>query len=163
MSNSDEGAPPEVLSLYQAIGFIVIQWGQAEQSLDLLVAAIYRGHGGRPFAKKRQIPRALTDKLKFIRKCFRNIDALAPYRSEGNALLSELQRLSPIRNDLIHGAITKLESVNDGFEFAKLDIEGEIHVLRDFRFESSTFPDLAKDLVCLGNRAALLANKISEF
>lgn len=39
-------------ALFRAIGFVVVQWGQAEQSLDLLVAALFQECGGKPLAKK---------------------------------------------------------------------------------------------------------------
>jgi hypothetical protein len=35
----------ELDALFQAVGFVVVQWGQAEQSLDLATAVLYQRLG----------------------------------------------------------------------------------------------------------------------
>jgi hypothetical protein len=57
-------------ALFKAIGFIVVQWGHAEQSLDLLVAAMFEKHNGSHLLKKKKLPTMLQPKLPFVQKCF---------------------------------------------------------------------------------------------
>ena len=49
-------------TLARAIGLVVLQWGQAEQSLDLLVAVLWQSFDGQRFAKR--IPVMLEPKLR---------------------------------------------------------------------------------------------------
>jgi len=37
----------ELDALYKAVGFVVVQWGQAEQSLDMIVAMLFQNLGGK--------------------------------------------------------------------------------------------------------------------
>ena len=140
------------------IGFVVVQWGQSEQSLDMLVAMIYQQLGGKRFAKR--LPKMLATKLDFLHKCFSNIVALAPFKAEAGKLIADFGRLSDRRHDLIHGAVASLSSQNGAFLFAKLDIENDFHRVREFRFESTEFPALTKDLIDLGANATALARKV---
>lgn len=148
----------ELDSLYKALGFIVVQWGQSEQSLDMLVAMIYQQLGGKQFAKR--LPRMLAHKLGFLTKCFDQILVLTPFKAEGEKLVREFQRLSDKRHDLIHGAIVNLSPQNGAFVFAKFDIEGDFHHVREVRLESAEFPVLTKELIDLGADAVSLAARV---
>lgn len=138
----------------------MVQWGQAEQSLDMLVAMIYQQLGGKQFAKR--LPKMLATKLEFLTDCFSNIPALAQFKAEGHKLVGDFQRLSDRRHDLIHGAIASLSPQNGAFVFAKLDIKNDFHRVREFRLESSEFPTLTKDLIDLGAHATSLARRVWE-
>ncbi len=150
----------ELDSLFKAVGFVVVQWGQAEQSLDMLVAMIYQQLGGKQFAKR--LPKMLSTKLEFLTECLSNISALAPFKAEGDALVVDFQRLSDRRHDLIHGAVASLSPQNGAFVFAKFDIENDFHRVREFRFEIADFPALTKELIDLGGHATTLARCIWE-
>lgn len=147
-------------ALFKAVGFVVVQWGQAEQSLDLATALLYQTLGGKPLA--RRLPKMLDTKLDFVSKCVAKIPALAGVRPEGDALVAEFRRLSAKRHDLIHGAIASVAPTGGGFGFAKLDIQDDMHVLREFRFEAADFPTLTKDLIDLGSRATVFARRLWE-
>ena len=56
----EPGSDPELL--FKAVGFITVQWGFAEQSLDLMMASIFHSFDGYPLLKKR--PRNLKSKVK---------------------------------------------------------------------------------------------------
>ena len=43
----------ELESLFKAVGFVAIQWGFSEQSLDLMVASIFHSFDGHPVLKRR--------------------------------------------------------------------------------------------------------------
>ncbi len=145
-------------ALFKAVGFVVVQWGQAEQSLELATAMLYQNLGGMPHAKR--LPKMLETKLGFVERCLAKMPSLAHLRSEGLALIAAFRAVSVSRHQLIHGAIADLAATNGGYGFMKLDIEGDKHVVREFRFEAAEFPKLAKDLVDLGGRAAAFSAKL---
>ena len=47
-------------ALYSQVGFIVIQWGHCEQSLELLVNTLFREFGGNALPKRKRMPRPLV-------------------------------------------------------------------------------------------------------
>lgn len=48
-------------TLFKAVGFVVIQWGQIGQNLDLMVAGLFHTFAGRQLLKHR--PRNLEPKV----------------------------------------------------------------------------------------------------
>jgi hypothetical protein len=116
----------ELDALFKAVGFVVVQWGQSEQSLDMLVAMIYQQLGGKRFAKR--LPKMLATKLDFLHKCFSNIVALAPFKAEAGKLIADFGRLSDRRHDLIHGAVASLSSQNGAFLPTRTDHRGPIRL-----------------------------------
>lgn len=150
----------ELDALFKAVGFVVVQWGQAEQSLELATAILYQNLGGKPLAKR--LPKMLETKLEFVSKCLVKLPRLAHLRADGDALVAGFRKLSVKRHDLIHGAIASVTATDGGFSFAKLDIQNDKHVVREFRLEGSDFPELTKDLIDLGDRATTFARRLSE-
>ena len=150
----------ELDGLFKAVGFVVIQWGQAEQSLEMIVGMLYQSLGGKSLSNR--IPILLTAKLKFLQKCLSSLPILNQFKSEGNALVQKFEELSQKRHDLIHGAVASLSMDNGGFAFVKLDVKDGFHVARPVRLESSEFPKLTKDLIDLGAAATALAKKLWE-
>lgn len=150
----------ELDALFKAVGFVVVQWGQAEQSLDLIVAMLFQNLGGKPLSKR--IPVMLKPKLKYVRNCVTQIPILQKFRQEGEALIFKFEELSEKRHDLIHGAIASLSLEDGAFRFAKLDVKDGFHVVREFRFDSAEFPRLTKDLIDLGAATTTLGHKLWE-
>ena len=150
----------ELDALFKAVGFVVVQWGQAAQSLELIVAMLYQNLGGKKFA--RRIPVLLTAKLEFVQKCLNALPDLQSLKTEGETLVRKFEELSEKRHDLIHGAIASVSMEQGGFQFAKLDVRDGFHHFREFRFESAKFPHLTKDLIDLGAAAAALGIKLLE-
>jgi hypothetical protein len=150
----------ELESLFKAVGFVVVQWGHAEQSIDLATGVLYQDLGGKALAKR--LPKMLGHKLEFIEGCLANLPTLAFLRSEGYDLVADFRCLSATRHDLIHGAIASVSATDGGFEFIKLDFKNDDHVVREFRFEGDDFPKLTKDLLSLGARANIFACKLWE-
>lgn len=150
----------ELDSLFKAVGFVVVQWGQAEQSLDLATAILYQNLGGKACSKR--LPKMLEPKLEFLSKCLSQIPALGPFRSEGEALVTNFRKLSDRRHDLIHGAIASVSATDGAFMFAKLDIQDDIHIVREFQFKAKDFPALTKNLIDLGGQATAFARRLWE-
>jgi hypothetical protein len=147
-------------ALFKAVGFVVIQWGQAEQSLDLIVSMLYQNLGGKELVKR--IPVMLAPKLNYLRKCLSKIPQLREFQNDGDLLISKFEELSQKRHDVIHGAIASLSMEDGAFRFAKLDVKDGFHVFREFRFESEEFPRLTKNLIDLGAATSALGQKLWE-
>ena len=148
----------ELDALFKAVGFVVVQWGQAEQSLDLATGVLYQNLGGKPLAKR--LPKMLETKLEFIEKCLAKLPTLTHLRAEGTGLIADFRSLSATRHDLIHGAIASVSVTDAGFDFMKLDFKDNNHIVRVFRFEGEDFPKLTKDLIDLGSRTITFARQL---
>ncbi len=55
MSFNLPGVKPgsDIETLYKAVGYVVVQWGFAEQSLDLMIANIFYSFDGHHLLKRR--------------------------------------------------------------------------------------------------------------
>ena len=148
----------DIESLFKAVGFVVVQWGHAEQCLDLMVAAIFYGFDGNPLLKNR--PKMLAQKLEFLGKSFTQFSGLEQFRSDGESLLARFSTIGNKRHELVHGAITNLEIENGEFLFAKLDINKDGHHLRDVALGQSDFSSLVQELLRLGSDTNKLARQV---
>ncbi len=106
--------------LYGAVGDIVVNWAIAESALNSLVAIIYQSAGGKHV--DHQIPVAFKRRVKFLRRCFNNVDALKPYADEGRDILGNAANLAYIRNAVIHGTVSNYEPATQQYTFTKLDV-----------------------------------------
>lgn len=145
-------------SLFKAIGFVVVQWGHAEQTLDLIANTLFRDFDGKRFAKR--IPKMLETKLKFVRDCLSNTPSLDQFRPDCESLIDRFDRLSRTRHAIVHGAIESFSSKSSAFTFAKLGVDGDTHRVRQIAFDSVEFPSLIRELLRLGADANKLARKI---
>lgn len=159
----EEPADSEFVNLCAAIGFIVIQWAQAEQALDMAVNLIYRGFGGKDIADTPEIPRPLKRKIKFIRRCLNQLEGLMQFKEAGLALMTKFGDLSEERHNYVHGAIASSPLADGSTNFIKLDAKGDIHVLTEFTFNPGDFPSLTRKLLDLaGETNALCRGLINE-
>ena len=109
--------------LSSSIGFLILNWAMIEACLDFNTAIIFHAAGGKHI--DREIPMALKSKLKFLRRCFSQIDMLHPFADEAIGYLSRVQDLSQTRHAVVHGFASKYDgSHKDGerFLFVKLDL-----------------------------------------
>jgi hypothetical protein len=148
MQSEPGSSADELDTLAKAIGLIVIQWGQAEQSLDLLIALLWQSFDGKRFAKR--IPVMLEPKIKFVRECMTREPSLAGHQAAATALLDSFEELSSLRHDLIHGAVASVSTIDDAFVFAKLDVRDGFHHHREVRIEAHAYPRLIDQIVALG-------------
>jgi len=149
----------DIETLFKAIGFVVIQWGHAEQTLDLMVAAIYGKTDREKLPTKR--PMFLSHKTKFLKKWLANIPELQQLQAEGEMLFSRFDDIGKTRNDFIHGAISSLSPPDGAFIFAKLDISKEDgHSLRAVSLSQQDWKELRTELLRLGKDGQCLAQKV---
>jgi len=125
----------DIETLFKAVGFVVVQWGHAEQSLDLMVASIFGSFSGHPLPKRR--PQHLEPKINFLGEYFAKLPELEEFRFESELLLPRFVIAGRKRNDLVHGAISEF-SIRDGaFTFLKIDVSKENHRVRTVFLDNS--------------------------
>jgi hypothetical protein len=148
-------------ALFKAIGFVVVQWGHAEQGLDLMVASIFRFYGKHPLLKRR--PRNLEPKVKFLRECFAKLPELQEFSAESEKLLQRFASAGTKRNDLVHGGIVQLAVENNAFRFLKIDVSPkEHHSIRSVVLDGADWPRYRKELLYLGKEGQSLAQRVGD-
>lgn len=150
----------DIETLFKAVGFLVVQWGHAEQSLDLMVGSIFSYFDRHPLLKEGR-PRNLEPKIAFLSKCIDNLPELEQFRVESQQLLPRFAIAGKKRNDLVHGAISEF-SIRDGaFMFLKIDVRPkEIHSIRPVFLEDSAWPEFRWELLVLGRDGLSLAQRM---
>lgn len=144
---------------FKAVGCVVVLWGFAEQSLDLMVANIFHSFGGHPLLKRR--PQHLEPKLEFLKECFAEIPELAQFRAESEALLPRFVDAGKKRNELVHGAISEISIKDGAFMFLKVDVKPkEHHSIRSVFLAESEWPAFRKELLGLGRDGQTLAQRV---
>ncbi len=148
-------------TLFKAVGFVVVQWGQTEQNLDLMVARLFHSFGGHPLFKRR--PRNLEPKVEFLRECFGQLPELAEFRAESDLLLTRFLKAGTLRNDIVHGGIADLSMKNGAFIFLKIDVvPKEHHNVRQVFFSDSDWPAFRKELLRLGKDVQSLSRRVRD-
>ncbi len=104
----------------------------------------------------------LTPKLKFARKSFAGDATLKSLKSQAESVFAEFDRLSKVRNDLIHGAVVSLAPIDGYFVLMKFDVHDDFHHVREVKFPVAAYPKLARDLVNLDKSAHQLSNEVFE-
>lgn len=147
-------------TMAKAVGLVVLQWGQAEQSLEMLVALLWQALGGEIHAKR--IPKMLETKLAFVRKCAALLPKLASHRERIEELANSFEALSVTRHDLIHGAPASIAPVDGAFVFSRLEIRDGYHYHREIRINKEQYPLLVRRLVNIGREALELVASVFE-
>ena len=148
-------------SLFKAVGFITVQWGFAEQSLDLMMASIFHSFDGDPLLKKR--PRNLESKVKLLRECFTKFPELQQFVAESKGLLKRFLAIGKKRNDLIHGAIANISAEEGAFKFLKVDASpNEQHSIRVVYLRDEEWTEFRRELIRLGAEGNSLAKSVAK-
>ena len=151
----------DIETLFKVVGFVVVQWGFAEQSLDLLVANIFAVFREHPSLKHEHRPTNFEPKIKFLRNCFARIPALEQFRAGSEMLLSRFAAAGKRRNDLVHGAISQTTIEDGSFMFLKVDVKPrEHHSVRPVFLDDSDWPAFRKELLGLGRDGQSLAQRV---
>jgi hypothetical protein len=143
--------------LYAAIGRLTISWAHVEAGLDYIVGTIH-DIGGKNIEP--EMPWALVRKIKYIRKCFQRIDALAEFQALGLPLLNRITDASDARHDIIHGSIT--EHI-EGTDTAKMMRFLRLKTGREMKFFTVRSLDVmreATNAAKLGNESLNLARAL---
>jgi len=101
------------------IGMMVITWGMIDHLISQLVIILYHKCDGKntKYCQKRGMPRTqLKRKLTFLNEIF-NSPVLSKYKTNGLSILSKTDKLSGVRDSIIHGAL--LDETKELFRFKK--------------------------------------------
>lgn len=137
-------------SLCMAVGFVVLNWGMIDQQIDILVNIVFRHCGGNRLRKDGDVPRAMKQKLTFLKQVFRSLPTLRPFAIEGRTLIKRIEERSRDRNDLVHGSIKQMEPVDGIYEFHIVEYHRDGHSVRSFKFgpnHFSTYGEVHGDLL----------------
>ena len=149
----------DIETLFKAVGFVVVQWGFAEQSLDLMVANIFHSFDDHPLLKRR--PTNLEAKVEFLRECFAKLPELEQFSAENDALLTRFSVAGKKRNDLVHGAIATLSAGDRAFTFLKIDVvPKEHHSVRSVFLDDSGWIAFRRELLGLGKDGQSLSQRM---
>jgi hypothetical protein len=111
--------PESVLdSLYTAVGHLVISWAFVDRALDFWIAIIFHDAGGKEI--ELQIPSAFDRKTKFLRRCFRRIEALSPFSEEALPYIEAACGFSNTRHFVVHGTMSDYRPEGHIFTFVNL-------------------------------------------
>jgi hypothetical protein len=97
---------------FQALGLATTAWASLEFVLDLNIHVISAHYGGKSIST--QVPLALNQKLKFLRRAFTGSKMLELFRAHGNTDIDKINALSEMRHELIHGATLQYLGENYG-------------------------------------------------
>ncbi|MBK5283721.1 MAG: hypothetical protein JJE16_16750 [Nitrospiraceae bacterium] len=148
-------------TLFKAVGFVVVQWGFAEQSLDLTVAIIFHSYNGHPLVKRR--PSMLRPKLDFLSRCFAELPKLKEFQEESVPLLARFAVAGKKRHDLIHGAIGTTSAQDGAYKFLKIDVRPkESHSVRSVSLDQADWPAFRKELMRLGRDGQSFAQRVRD-
>ena len=152
------------LDLCQCIGFVVVHWSLIEQQLENWVNVCFNNCGGKQFQEKRGLPRSLTSKTDFLKRCFNRLPVLVPFRDEGVSLVGRVSSASDRRHDLIHGAITELrpDPTSGAFRFRRIGYHGDLHTFREFDFTPDQFAEFGPILTDLLTDTIVFSQKLGD-
>lgn len=153
---------PEILApLSMAIGGIVLAWGSAEASLTMCVAMVFQLAEGHHHAE--EIPIAMKRKLRFLRLCLRRISILEPFRNDGLALFERTGRLAEVRNDLVHGFLSEVDTKTMTFTFTGLgSIKDQPVITGQPRYTMTQLLDFGLHSMNLAEEVVAFAQRLSE-
>ena len=162
-SKEDKTAHDEFRALCTAVGFIVLNWGMAEQQLDILVNIAFRHCGGDALRPHKGIPRHYSEKVDFLKACFKKLPALEPFASEGRSLVERVSARASKRNDLVHGSLASVTPEKNGaFRFNKVGYEIDGHTVSTFTFSPRGFSRLETFLGDLLTEQTAFGQKLAD-
>ena len=92
-------------AFFAAIGRFTVSWAQLELGLDCVVEIMYLGFNGKDIEP--EMPRALKQKLKFLRIAIKKLSIPDDAAKGYFKLFDQITAAAVIRNDIIHGVITE--------------------------------------------------------
>jgi hypothetical protein len=146
-------------TLFKAVGFVVVEWGIAEQSLDLMIAIMFLSFDGHPLLKRR--PTNLEKKVEFLHECFAKFPQLEQFKAESDALLTRFSINEKKRSDFVDGAIASFPADDDAFMISKIDgVPKQHHTNRSVVIDDSVWPVFHRELLSLGRDGQAFTNRV---
>lgn len=146
----------EMRGLCTAVGFVVLIWGMIERQLDNWVMVIFHDCNGDTIRK--DIPRSLKPKIAFLRKAFRTLQVLEPFKDDALDMLQQVSQLSEKRHDFVHGSIEKVTPKT--FEFSRIEYSERHHHVKYKKFSAKNYPALSRSLLDLVSNTGRLSQRL---
>jgi nucleotidyltransferase/DNA polymerase involved in DNA repair len=105
-------------ALYKAIGKLVVNWAHVDRALDFWISVIYHDVGGKNVENK--LPHGFDRKKRFLRRCFRQIEALRPFSEDALSYIDAAEHYSNTRHFVVHGALSGYDATDHAFTFLNL-------------------------------------------
>lgn len=143
-------------------GELIINWSLMDSIIVKMVAAIYHAAGGKH--EHPTMPFEFSRRVKFLRRCVKKIPALAPFASEMNEITRIAKVLLPIRDFIIHGAISAYDPDRQVYTFEKLDIDysDNMHEANRLHVRLTDLDDAIAGIQKITPMAAALADRLVE-
>lgn len=148
------------VDVYSAIGRMAISWAIIELSLDCLISMIHHNIGGKDVEP--DLPWALQRKLKYIRKCFKKLDRLAPFKDDIDNLMADIAIASEDRHNIIHGVATKSPEGQTELQMIRLLRGGTHYVEHRFNVTLLGIMKNANKANALAGRVLLIGKTLEE-
>jgi hypothetical protein len=156
--------PAQALAdLYAVTGLLVVNWGLVEASLTTLINTLYKNYGGDVLGGKSQtLPVSFKRRMKYIKACFKEKEALAPYAEEAKTVRSRARELSFVRDYIAHGHLHHYDHRTGIYTFGRLDSDGNEtgHIHTVFEANAQQLIGFSHQLMDLFARSHALAAKL---
>ena len=153
---------PEFRALCMAVGFVVVHWAINEQQIDNWVNVAFRKCGGDALRKTGDIPTSFRVKIDFLKTCFKTLPQLAPFASEGQALLTRASAMAVERNNLMHASLVNMIPGEEGFQFRKVAYLKDNHAVSYFTFDPIAFQNLETAIGVLLTDQLAMSQRLAE-
>jgi len=152
----------DLKELCTAIGIIAINWAMIERQLDNCIHLICADLGGIP--GEREKPLALERKIKALKKSFRRIESLKPFKDRAIPLIEDARVMGHKRHMFLHGCIGKLEGPILTMHKLRPDINAlnPYYEVEELSFDFTQFPALVEDLSRLVKAWGFLAKDLLD-
>jgi hypothetical protein len=158
---SDQRDKEDLDNLARMVGLLVIQWGSAEQTLELTVSALFNSGTG-PKIKSGKVPQPLTAKLDYLSRCAERMVALMPIRSSIAKLIEDFKLLSDLRHSLIHGAASSINHEDGVYSFGKIDLVNGVQEHRNITLDVREFDNHVRKFINLGSDAHVVGSFVFD-
>lgn len=159
--SSDQRDKGELDNLARMVGLLVIQWGSAEQTLELTVGVLFKSGIG-PKTKSGKVPQQLTAKLDYLTRCADHMVVLMPIRSQIKKLVEDFKLLSDLRHNLIHGAASSINHKDGVYTFGRIDSVDGIQKHRNITLDVREFDTHIRLFIRLGSDAYAVASFVFD-
>jgi len=142
---------------FAAIGWHTTSWAFIENGLEFLVIAIHDAGGNQIDT---EAPWSLERKIKYLRRCFRQIAALAPYHLVASTLLDQVKIASESRHDIIHGTFQHFIGSGEAKMTRLLRTKTADRIIKPFTLTTAGIYENASRFGQIGNELLTLANQV---
>lgn len=98
--------------LYTEVGRLTIFWTYLEMALDSLCYTLFVHYGGNKI--EAELPRALSRKVDFVKRCLSKNPALIAHKEQGRLLIKRAAEAGEERHWLLHGVAFKHDQFEAG-------------------------------------------------